>query len=139
MRYVFAIAAIALVVLLTSPPQSAHAAFFDCDPVGACLGTDDADDMNGTPGYDEIRGYGGADDIRGYGSGDDLYGGSGDDIVVGYAGDDYMRGGWGDDLMKAASDDSGGDFVDCGPGFDEVWADPGDAVSPDCELVHTIF
>jgi len=118
------------------PPASA--AFIDCPVLGVCIGTDDPDDMNGTDGYDEIRGKEGGDNLHGYGSGDDLYGGRGPDVLVGDGGDDAVHGFDGADELRIASDESGGDFADCGDGQDEVWADPGDAVSPDCEVVHIL-
>jgi Ca2+-binding RTX toxin-like protein len=101
---------------------------------------DDTDDyLVGDEGYDQIRGRGGDDFISGRGSGDDLYGGFGADVVKGGGGDDFMAGGPGPDDMRAASDDSGGDFIDCGDGFDQVWLDPGDVSSPDCEDVNYVY
>lgn len=115
------------------------AAFIDCPAVGVCEGTEFPDDMDGTSGYDEMRGREGDDNLNGYGSGDDIFGGIGADILKGGGGGDAIHGSYGDDQIRAASDDEGGDFVDCGPGDDEAWADPTDAVDPDCEVVHYIF
>jgi len=127
-----------LVLLFASAALAAPApaAFIECDVVGVCLGTDDADFIIGTDGFDEIRGGQGPDLIRALGSGDNVYGGLGDDTLTPGGGDDAVFGRGGNDEIHLASDDSGGDFADCGDGNDEVWADPADAVSPDCETVH---
>src|SRR5829696_7662216 len=142
MRYIAAIFALALLLLtlmLVVVPVSS-AAYIECADFGVCYGTDEADDMNGTAGYDEMRGREGGDDIRGGGSGDDLFGGMGRDFLKGGGGADAVHGGPGNDDINVSSDDSPGDFADCGEGDnDEVWADPTDAVSLDCEVIHWVF
>jgi len=134
-----ALVASGLILFGLAHASQSRADFIDCPALGVCSGTEFADDLNGTDGYDEIRGKEGPDNVNGYGSGDDLFGGAGADVIVGGGGDDAMHGKAGDDEMRAASDDSGGDFVDCGDGNDQAWVDPGDAVDPDCETVHYIF
>jgi len=132
-RMVILAAALLLGAGLASPAQGA---FIDCATFGICWGTDEADDITGTDGYDEIRGLEGGDDIRGGGSGDDIFGGEGRDSLKGNGGDDAIHGGPAGDEIRAAGDDSGGDFVDCGGGDDEAWANPGDFIDFDCEIVH---
>lgn len=46
--------------------------------------------------------------------------------------------GWGDDLIDTVSDPPSRDVVRCGPGRDEVQADPEDDVGEDCEAVQII-
>ncbi len=137
--YGLVLAALVFLVALIWFTPVAGAAIIDCDVVGVCEGTDFDDDISGTGGYDEIRAREGDDFARGGGSGDDIFGGVGADVLKGGGGDDAVHGSYGNDTLRLASDDQGGDFADCGDGDDEVFADPGDAVDPDCETVHYVF
>lgn len=112
----------------------------------------------GTNGKDTISGSGGDDSIFGKGGDDRLYGDSGRDRVSGGADPDDIFGGkgaddlfgkGGDDYMNS-SDNRGGDFVDCGPGFDSAVIDAVDFGSPtdpiegndtavNCEDVTTVL
>ena len=89
-------------------------------------------------GYNVIMGTHGADDLRG-GPGDDLlasegaWGASPEDTAP-----DTVRGAGGDDLIDTVSDPPSRDVVSCGPGQDEVQADPEDEVAEDCERVQRI-
>jgi Ca2+-binding RTX toxin-like protein len=92
----------------------------------------------GTNGKDTISGAGGDDSIFGRGGDDRLYGDSGRDRVSGGADPDDVFGGKGaddlfgngaDDYMNS-SDNRGGDFVDCGPGFDSAVIDQVDFGTP---------
>lgn len=89
-------------------------------------------------GYNVIMGTHGANDLRG-GPGDDLlasegvWGASPEDTAL-----DTVYGAEGDDLIDTVSDPPSRDVVRCGPGRDEVQADPKDDVGRDCERVRRI-
>ncbi len=91
-------------------------------------GTDRGEMLVGTEYRDSIRARGGDDVVRGRGGPDRLHGGFGNDRI---------HGGRGDDVIHV--NDGQRDFVDCGPGRDEVYFDnrdyhdrPGELV--DCEI-----
>ncbi|QIN81393.1 hypothetical protein GBA63_01195 [Rubrobacter tropicus] len=84
-----------------------------------------------------LIGTGGPDRIVGSVRADWIDGRAGDDRISGGGGEDRIQGGPGNDLVRA-NDDWSRDYVDCGPGFDTVSADPGSS-SPrdlyvDCEF-----
>lgn len=89
-------------------------------------------------GYNVIMGTHGANDLRG-GPGNDLlasegaWGASPEDTAL-----DTVYGAGGDDLIDTVSDPPSKDVVRCGPGRDEVQADPEDDVAEDCEAVQII-
>jgi hypothetical protein len=91
-------------------------------------GDDEINVLIGTDKRDAINGYGGDDVIRGYDR---------PDVMIGGLGDDRLVGGRGNDTSDAV-DESGGDFVVCGSGFDRVRADEGDTVSSLCEDVRWV-
>ena len=85
-----------------------------CDG-GACRGTDKPDSMIGSIKRDVITA------------------GRGGDFIIGHEGDDKLYGGRGNDIINAVDSagagPSGIDFVDCGPGGDDVaYADAADTV-----------
>jgi Ca2+-binding RTX toxin-like protein len=82
------------------------------------VGTDGSNTLIGTRQDDVIRGLGGGDTIEGRGDKDALFGGAGRDVI--------------------RARDGERDRIDCGPGHDEVFADPDneDAVAADCEVVR---
>ena len=125
---------------------AAYAKIIQCTG-GKCVGTERLDLMRGTTGADEILGRGGNDQISGDKgdndpAGDDVIrGGAGADVIVdddGLNGDsDQLFGGKGNDTLNVLEDDITVDFVDCGPGFDLVFADGEDFVKQDtCEDVR---
>jgi Ca2+-binding RTX toxin-like protein len=59
-------------------------------------------------------------------------GGTGNDIIIAPAGTMTVTAGSGHDAIDAA-DGNAGDTVDCGSGFDVVWADADDTVAANCE------
>lgn len=130
-----ALLAAALLAVAGIQASTADAAYIECAVFGPCYGTDNDDEIVGTDGYDEIRAQEGSDLVRGGGSGDDIFGGRGPDVLKGGGGDDALHGGPNDDELRLASDNSGGDFGDCGDGDDTVWADLGDFIDFDCETV----
>ncbi len=83
------------------------------------LGTDRDDRLDGRGGDDEIEGDGGNDRLKGRGGDDEIEGGSGNDEIIPGEGDDEVYAGAGDDKIYAR-DTNGADFINCGPGFDEV-------------------
>jgi Ca2+-binding RTX toxin-like protein len=58
--------------------------------------------------------------------------GSGDDVIVGANGADSIVAGSGNDLIDGADDNV--DTINCGTGWDVVYADPDDSVSRSCEI-----
>lgn len=104
------------------------------------VGTPRGDRVFGLGGPDRLLGRRGADCLRGQRGGDDLGGGRGADRVQGGSGGDRLSGGRGRDLLTGSrgSDsiharDGGRDVIRCGPGHDQVWADPVDRVARSCE------
>jgi len=88
--------------------------------------------------YNVIMGTHGPNDLRG-GSGADLlasegaWGASPEDTAL-----DTVHGAGGNDFIDTVSDPPSRDSVHCGPGRDEVQADPEDDVKEDCEKVQRI-
>lgn len=109
---------------------------------GECLGTEQADAIEGTDGNDRIFGLGGADTITGdterIGGSDLIRGGAGPDVIRDRSfGDlDAVFGGKGNDSIDVRDDVNGAaggaDVVDCGDGKDTVFFDPDDTVK-NCE------
>jgi Ca2+-binding RTX toxin-like protein len=114
----------------------------------------DDESLDGTPRSDTIYGYAGADGLRGYGAGDTLDGGRGGDLIRGMAGGDLLLAGGGRDTIfgqRGADRANGGsgsdtirvdqpkrdeaDSVECGYGYDNVFANRKDRVSKNCENV----
>ncbi len=122
------------------------------------------DVLRGTSSADKLYGRAGNDKLYGRGGNDRLYGGTGDDLLAADAGSDRLYsgpgadtllGGSGSDRIYAADKrdqtdvilagsgndvvyarDGSPDRISCGPGFDRVEADQGDAVADDCEQVR---
>jgi hypothetical protein len=91
---------------------------------------------------ENVEGGSGSDDLFGSGIGNGLYGNAGGDWLVGNdgndsldggAGGDYLVGGFGDDHIYAQ--DGEHDAIDCGPGFDVLYAEPFDFIIGGCEAV----
>ena len=113
----------------------------------------DDESLDGTPRSDTIYGYAGADGLRRYGAGDRLDGGRGGDLIRGMAGGDLSlpaggatrssargadraNGGSGSDTIRVDQpkrDEA--DRVECGYGYDNVFANRKDRVSRNCENV----
>jgi serralysin len=110
--------------------------------------------LNGTPRSDSIYGLAGDDGLRGYASGDTLDGGAGADhlrgmggpdlllgrggrdVILGQSGSDSVNGGSGNDTIRV--DQPKGeraDRVECGKGYDTVYANRRDLVPRNCEDV----
>src|SRR5919112_4123395 len=83
------------------------------------IGTDRADRLDGRAGEDNLKGRREADRLNGGPGEDHLRGNSGNDRLWGGRRDDKVYAGYGDDLIYARDTD-GVDFIDCGPGFDQV-------------------
>lgn len=104
------------------------------------------DDLSGQKGDDKVIGGRGKDKVRGGGGNDELYGGKGfdklnggygADLLVGGEGEDTLLGGRGNDTINAAGDGAS-DFVNCGPGGNDVaTVDPEDVVTQ-CETVTVV-
>ncbi len=86
-----------------------------------CRGTGKADVLIGTEINNTIYGRGGGDDIR------DTAGGKDVDRIIAGRGNDTI------DVRDGNSRDDA-DYVDCGPGFDTVYADNND-ITVRCEVV----
>jgi len=96
-----------------------------CAEVGnPCLGTSDADTIDGTLG-DNV----GQDTIIGFEGGDTLYGESAGDQLLGGGGADTLRGGAGNDTLDGGP---GKDNIYTGSGFDFVYAKDGYADYINC-------
>jgi Ca2+-binding RTX toxin-like protein len=92
------------------------------------IGTDRADRLTGRGGEDSLKGRReadrlnggpGEDHLKGNSGNDRIWGGRGDDKIIPGDGNDKVYAGYGDDLIYARDTD-GVDFIDCGPGFDQV-------------------
>ena len=110
----------------------ALAATLTCQAEVYCLGTKQADTMNGSEGNDIMAGKGGGDTLNGFGGGDylegeggrdKLFGGPGNDDVVGGSGNDALNGGadldgywfgpsWGKDTISDSGPHESLNFVD---------------------------
>jgi Ca2+-binding RTX toxin-like protein len=138
----------------TEPPEAAPTAPVSPGPIppdpqdspsDKMIGTPSANRLVGSAGDDLIYGLAGSDRLFGMGGGDYLLGGSGVDWVWGGAGSDRLRGGVGRDHIYGGSGadvilarDGEVDTVDCGPGADIVYVDPGDRTR-NCETVHSQY
>lgn len=91
----------------------------------------------GTAGPDVRKGKNGAEYMNGLGGNDGLKGSGGDDCLVGGAGNDALDGESGNDQIDGLDGVSGNDVIKCGDGEDVVWADAGDLINADCEVVET--
>jgi uncharacterized delta-60 repeat protein len=125
------------------------------------IGQQGRDYLSGGPGRDKLHGDGGKDRIYGGSGGDWLYGGDSNDYLRGNTGDDWLRGymgndtihgdagndllnggagtdrlfaGTGNDIIRA-DDGKPGDTVNCGSGWDLVYANHGDSIHNNCEFV----
>ncbi|OGA04114.1 MAG: hypothetical protein A3H35_09190, partial [Betaproteobacteria bacterium RIFCSPLOWO2_02_FULL_62_17] len=97
--------------------------------------------FNNVPADPQVRQYAfgtdGVDELIGRAKDDHLYGNSGDDVLEGKEGNDYIEGGRGIDLLIGNEgndtlytlDNSPGDRLRGGAGFDTYYADFGDSVS----------
>lgn len=94
------------------------------------LGTNDNDTLLGTAGEDIIDALAGDDDIIADAGDDLLCGGSGDDTIVPEGGEDTVFAERGDDRIDPLDDEA--DFIDCGPGTDDVIVDAVDTTE-NCE------
>jgi hypothetical protein len=80
---------------------------------------------------EEAFGGSGSDRIVGNNLGNRLIGGPGDDSITGGAGEERIEGSEGNDTIDAR--DGRYDSIDCGPGSDVLYADPGDGAE-NCEI-----
>jgi hypothetical protein len=102
-------------------------------------GDESADYLNGGHGDDVLRGLGGADLLYGSRGGDRIFDGRWFDRVRAGPGRDRIRSGPGpDDIVAGPGNDviwtrGGPEPVDCGAGFDRVFASPLDQLTEDCE------
>src|SRR5215210_8140566 len=119
-----------VVVLLSAGPALAA--------LPLIVGTNAAERITGTKNAEEIRGLGGSDEIAD-GLGKDLvYGGRGGDNLIGTGGDtsvDRFYGGAGRDILQPRDIPAVKDYVSCGSGVDQVYADKADIISGNCEKV----
>lgn len=95
-------------------------------------GGNDADLVNGGAESDAINGGYGADDLRGGVDSDTIKDGPEDDIS-----EDTIYGGDGNDDITSANVPNARDTINCGEGYDLVFADSLDTVSDDCEDTTT--
>jgi Ca2+-binding RTX toxin-like protein len=82
-------------------------------------GTAGNDTLLGTSRADRLWGGGGEDHLKGNRGNDHLWGGRGNDKIFPGEGNDKVYAGYGDDLIYAR-DTHGVDYIDCGPGHDQV-------------------
>jgi Ca2+-binding RTX toxin-like protein len=101
-------------------------------------GTNGDDRIKGTSRAEEISGLKGDDEIVDGRGADIVYGGAGADNLIGYGGDtsvDRFYGGAGRDIIQSRDIPAVKDYVGCGSGVDQVYADKADIVSGNCEKV----
>jgi hypothetical protein len=84
---------------------------------------------------EEVAGGAGSDVIIGNALGDRLHGRAGDDTIVGGIGEDRLEGEEGNDTIEAR--DGRFDSIDCGPGYDVVYADLEDSTE-NCEVAPDV-
>jgi Ca2+-binding RTX toxin-like protein len=84
----------------------------------------DVENVWGGDGGDDLFGSSANNRISGIWGDDYVEGGAGGDTLLGRAGGDALRGGPGGDVIIARDGEK--DWIDCGPGYDMVWADPFD-------------
>ena len=101
-------------------------------------GTNAGERITGTNNAEEIRGLGGSDEIADGLDKDLVYGGRGGDNLIGTGGDtsvDRFYGGAGRDILQPRDIPAVKDYVSCGSGVDQVYADKADIISGNCEKV----
>lgn len=86
----------------------------------------DVENIWGGAGGDDLIGSSAGNRITGIWGDDYIDGNAGNDILLGRAGADALRGGAGNDVIDALDGEK--DWIECGPGYDRVWADPFDYV-----------
>lgn len=96
-------------------------------------GTPGDDRLVGTERADTMRGRAGDDHLRGRAANDLLVAGRGADTLNGMGGFDRFRGQRGPDVIFAR--DGVADLINCGSGFDKVYADSVEGGVFDCEEV----
>jgi Ca2+-binding RTX toxin-like protein len=84
------------------------------------IGSQDDDTIVSRNGDDVIDGQGGNDIIDGGNNDDTINGGAGDDIITGGAGADNLNGGTGNDIFISDSNQSYGDTIDGGAGYNII-------------------
>jgi Ca2+-binding RTX toxin-like protein len=89
----------------------------------------------GQRGQSELSGDAGEDQLIVAGGSGTVSGDAGDDTILGGGDRDAISAGAGDDVVDVSGDSGvfGDDTVECGVGYDTVYADPGDVVAADCE------
>jgi len=124
------LAMVCLIVVLSAGTALAASALIS--------GTNAGEQITGTNNAEEIRGLGGSDEIAD-GLGKDLvYGGTGGDNLIGTGGDtsvDRFYGGAARDILQPRDIPAVRDYVSCGSGVDQVYADKADIISGNCEKV----
>ncbi len=101
-------------------------------------GSNEPDTLSGGGGDDRLYGYGARDRLYGDSGADRVFGGGGPDQLFGGQGFDRVFGDGGDDFINVA--DEHRDVVECGAGFDEVWADfPQDKVRSTGGACEAVF
>jgi hypothetical protein len=101
---------------------------------GTLDGGDGPDRMVGN-GSATLTGDDGNDILVTQGDGESADGGANADKITSVAGGATISAGPGADMVNAADGSGIPDTITCGAGPDVVWADPGDSVASDCELV----
>jgi hypothetical protein len=106
-------------------------------------GGDRDDDIFGGPGDDDIVGGNQGDALSGQTGDDKMDGGPGGDGMYGNLGADDLKGGSGDDsishngVLDPELPDGSKDYVDCGPGNDQVWINAAEGDSAvNCETIN---
>jgi Ca2+-binding RTX toxin-like protein len=97
-----------------------------------------SDDLVALQGFEvNLAGQSGRDVLVASGGGDvELSGGSGGDVIASQLGGVAVSAGSGHDVVDVfGGAATAADTVTCGTGWDLVWANAGDAVAGDCELV----
>jgi hypothetical protein len=118
-----------IVVMVVVGAGVALAANIDCNG-GGCLGTNQADNIQGSGEPDKITAAGGPDTVNGAGRGDDIYGDGGGDTLNGGNGTDYIEGGRGENVARGQAGDF--DVVNVVDGDGNDFASGGDGTGDAC-------
>ncbi len=123
-----------LTITLDGQANDGEAGEADNVAVETVIGGSGADKLTGGAGDEQLFGEGGNDQLHGGDGADTLVGGDGNDKLWGDGGLDGMDGGAGNDQLDGR--DGLVEYLRCGAGKDEAWADKADKPA-NCEKTHT--
>lgn len=125
MKRITTMAVLSMLMLALTATVAFAATLYGNSGNNVLYGTPYADTIYGYAGNDALYGKAGDDKVYGGTGNDSLYGNRGNDSLYGGKGTDRIYGGYGNDFVSSVGDDSDGDYVDCGPGYDTANRMPG--------------